>query len=113
MSLFTEENSLAAGTVKNRWIIDSGATPHMCNNVANFTNIKPLGTPIRISVGDGRVIECRGIGTVELLLKTVHDINITRCNVQEVLRVPELEYSLLSVSELRERGKVCHASEGV
>ena len=38
---------------KQNWIIDSGATSHMCNNDKQFTELENIKEPIKIKVGDG------------------------------------------------------------
>ena len=70
-SFFAKENALAVGSVKDCWIIDSGAPSHMCNNKELFAELKPLHPLANITVGDGRTIECHGIGMVRLYLELV------------------------------------------
>ena len=38
---------------KNKWIVDSGATSHMCNDIKQFENVKELKEVQKIKVGDG------------------------------------------------------------
>ena len=35
------------------WIVDSGATCHMCNNKALFANLQQLKEPLEVTLGDG------------------------------------------------------------
>ncbi|XP_055814413.1 uncharacterized protein LOC129884063 [Solanum dulcamara] len=73
------------------WIIDSGASEHMCFNPNSFLTLKPLSTPLNISLPNSFRIYVTHIGSV-----SVHP-NLTLNNV---LLVPEFKYNLLSVHRL-------------
>ena len=51
---------------KNSWLVDSGATSHMCNDKDQFMELKDLKKPEKIKVGDGFSVEARCHGTKEL-----------------------------------------------
>ena len=97
-------HALPAGPTAN-WIIDSGATCHMCSNKKLFTDFQPLKKPMEVTLGDGRTLEATGRGVVSLKLK-LPDSLPRRCNLQDVLHVPALSYNLLSVAKAAEKGKV-------
>ena len=112
-------HALHAASTGN-WIIDSGATCHMCSNKKLFVDLQPLKQPMEVTLGDGHVLEAIGRGVVSLKMKLPNSVT-RRCNVQDVLYVPALSYNLLSVSIAAESGKVtefdnsgCHivASDG-
>ena len=44
----------------HRWILDSGATCHMCNQQSLFTHYQPLAKPLNILFGDGRSLQAIG-----------------------------------------------------
>lgn len=46
-ALSTESNS------HDQWIIDSGATCHMCNKKSMFSHYQPQETPLNVILGDG------------------------------------------------------------
>ena len=94
---------------KNNWIIDSGATCHMCNNEKLFLQLKNLNKPQEVKVGDGYSVEAKGEGTIELKVE-VNDV-AKRCKLYNVLYVPDLSYNLLSVSKAVKSGKVVEFSE--
>ena len=48
------------------WIIDSGATCHMCNDESLFMKIENLETPQEITLGDGYWVKAVAKGTIEL-----------------------------------------------
>ena len=58
----SDEEALVVGyaisaTSKNLWIVDSGATCHMCNDKSLFSELTTLRKQQEISLGDGRVLE--------------------------------------------------------
>ena len=67
----SDTNSEICGLVKttdcalsivNEWIIDSGATSHMCCNKEAFTTFYQLEDTIKVTVGDGRALTAIGRG---------------------------------------------------
>ena len=90
---------------RQKWIVDSGATCHMCNDKDLFSEIKGLETPQEITLGDGHVLQATAEGTVTLTT-LLPDGNTKECELKNVLLVPKLSYSLLSVSKASEAGKI-------
>ena len=90
--------------VKTNWIVDSGATSHMCNDESLFSKIKHLLNPQAVQVGDGHSVEAKSEGTVEL--KITLSSGVSCCKLSNVLYVPDLSYNLLSVSKAAKSGKV-------
>ncbi|KAF2343936.1 hypothetical protein FHG87_025308 [Trinorchestia longiramus] len=48
------------------WIVDSGATQHMCNKKNQFSSYSDLSSPVRVEIGDGRALKGVGVGDVRL-----------------------------------------------
>ncbi len=96
-------NALSA-TSKENWIIDSGATCHMCNDEKLFSKLNSLRRPQEVTLGDGHVLEATTEGTVPLQMLLPNG-STKRCNLENVLFVPKLAYNLLSVSKASEAGK--------
>ena len=48
------------------WIIDSGATSHMCRDKESFTTLNHLQTSIDVVLGDGRALKATGKGEIVL-----------------------------------------------
>ena len=48
----------------DQWILDSGATCHMCNNTASFDDLQPLPKSLNVTLGDGRNVQAVGQGSV-------------------------------------------------
>ena len=90
---------------KGTWIVDSGATCHMCNDQKLFKNFEPLEKSQEVTLGDGHTLEATGQGTVPLEM-TLPDAKTKRCIFHSVLYVPKLSYYLLSVTKASESGKV-------
>ena len=81
VSLFSCSNS--------QWIIDSGATDHICNNLNSFSDFKSFTGSIIIP--NGKRVHIHHIGTIIL------NSNITLHNV---LHAPDFHFNLLSVTKL-------------
>ncbi|XP_074301087.1 uncharacterized protein LOC141632441 [Silene latifolia] len=75
----------------NTWILDSGASDHMCFNKAMFSNFRLLSRPFSISLPNGQIVTIDTIGYVCL------NSHIT---LQNVLYVPCFKFNLLSISKL-------------
>ena len=84
------------------WIVDSGATCHVCHDRSLFTELENLKKPLDIILGDGRTLNATGCGTVILILES--DSLKRKCKFYDVLYVPELTYNLLSVSKAVDKG---------
>lgn len=84
------------------WFIDSAATCHMTNNKSFFTILNNEHNG-KIYLANGKPINTSGIG--EGSLKCVkEDGKSTHITIKNVLYVPELDSSLLSVKRLTENG---------
>ena len=61
-------HALQTGSTGN-WIVDSGATCHMCSNKKLFVDLHPLTKPMEVTLGDGHTLEAIGRGVVSLKMK--------------------------------------------
>ena len=82
-------------SLKNCWIIDSGATAHVCSQDELLSEVTDIETAQKIYVGNGHAIVASKEGKVGL---TKH------IQMQNVLFCPELQVNLISVSRLIEKG---------
>ena len=87
---------------QSEWIVDSGASCHVCNNRGLFVVFENLEKPVDIILGDGDTPNAVGCGAVMLTMKSGQLER--RCKLHDVLYVPELSYNLLSVLKAVERG---------
>ena len=87
------------------WIVDSGATSHMCGSKTPFVELCNLNQPMEVTLGDGNVLNVARQGVVSLKMK-LSDGSVRRCKLLDVLYVPGLAYNLLSVSKAAESGNM-------
>ena len=77
----------------------------MSNNSDLFVELRDLKTPQAVTLGDGHSLEGTAEGTVKLET-LLPDGSTKMCRLENVLLVPKLSYSLLSVSKASSAGKV-------
>ena len=100
--VLTNQRVLSVKSLSN-WIVDSGATCHVCNDESQFKSITTLEKPIDIALGDGYTLKAAKQGTVEIKVYVQKDVE-GKCILHDVLYAPELSYCLLSVPKATERG---------
>ena len=76
---------------KSSWILDSGATSHVCCDASYFSKLNTAYDRV-ITLADERKMKASGIGVVKLQVDGDH------ITLYDVLYVPELEVNYLSVS---------------
>jgi hypothetical protein len=92
------------------WIIDSGASTHICKDKDKFTKLKD--TNKIVAVANGKKIPASGIGDVKINVRTKSG-RTGNIIIRDALYIPEFKRNLLSVRALLERGhKVEHSSKG-
>ena len=96
-------NALVARS-RDDWIVDSGATSHMCNSRDMFTELDQLGPGEKVTLGDGSPLDVIGQGTVSMDM-VLGNGGRRRCIVKKVLYIPKLDYNLISVSRAVQSGK--------
>jgi hypothetical protein len=85
----------------NDWVVDSGATEHMCSSWESFVSYRPLTIHKKVCLGNGTIIYAPGIGNVSLEFNLG---NTTQQGlVQNIYYVPELHSNLFSLSNLTKR----------
>ena len=77
----------------------------MCNDEQLFTKMETLKKPLEIVLGDGHVVKSHQQGTVSLMMKLPGN-ECRKCNLRDVLYVPNLSHNLVSVSKAVKAGKV-------
>ena len=104
------KQALKTEDVMTDWIIDSGATCHMCNDESLFTKIENLETPQEITLGDGYCVKAVAKGTIELSTNSFSKSG-KGFTLESVLLVPKVAYNLLSVVKFTKSGKSFEFSE--
>lgn len=98
-----KKNSEQAFTVSEHgsegWLLDSGASSHMCPFQDDFMEIRSLNRSVSISIANGETVLAAGVGTIRVVLKNKKPIRI-----EDVLYVPELDRRLLSIPALSAKG---------
>lgn len=88
-----------------QWIVDSGASTHMCTERKSFESlVQPReDTPKMVTVADGKSAEVKGVGSCRIRCYGTGDTerNLTLSNV---LYVPDLNTNLVSVARLVDKG---------
>lgn len=80
----------SSSTMKSLWIIDSGASNHMCCDISLLTDIHIIATPIHIALPNKQLLTVSQVGTVEFTPQLI---------LHQVLYVPQFTCNLLSVSK--------------
>lgn len=86
------------------WLIDSGASTHICSQRSSFSSLRPLDQPVLINIADGRAIRAISIGDISL--DVLCDGSWFSMVIRNVLFAPELKMNLISVSRLTADGMV-------
>ena len=89
---------------RNDFVIDSGATNHMCFDKSLFKNISNIDENISVKVGDGSSLPVEGKGDVRINIK-LPTKRVIKCHLKNVLYVPKLAHNLISVSQIAQDGK--------
>ena len=88
---------LASTPTQRDWIIDSGASAHMCSECNLFNSYQPLWPPQLIGLGHGRTVPMVGAGDIRLLVY-IGDGQRRVLTLCDVYHVPVLDKNFLSVS---------------
>ena len=100
-------HALSASTGRHdSWIVDSGATCHICNDRKLFVELRNLDKPLEVILGDS--YDLHAIGREVVVLETKLPSGRT---IHDVLYVPKLSYNLLSVSRTSDAGKIARFGE--
>lgn len=101
--IMNSNKSQMNSTNESVWIIDSGATLHMCNSSKFLSNfISKLGHKVIIS--DGSTIPIHGYGTLTIFLKNDYSDSSHKLILNNVAVVPKLAVNLISVRALASLG---------
>ena len=97
--MVSEHHALTSiSPLASAWLLDTGATAHMCNNRGLFSTFTPLVERIV-----GAVAASYGRGSISMAWRTPTGINCM-VDMVDVLYTPDLFTNLLSASKLRASG---------
>ncbi|CAJ2652705.1 unnamed protein product [Trifolium pratense] len=91
----------STGSSKETWLIDSGCTNHMTHNVGIFKELDKSFFS-KVTIGNGEYVDVKGKGVVAV--ETPSGIKY----ISDVLFVPEINQSLLSVGQMMEKSYSLH-----
>ena len=95
---FSSYRKCLLSTLTPIWIIDSGATDHICHDLKLFHKYESVkGNDKNITVPDGRKVNIKHVGTVKLNDHVILD---------NVFHVPEFRFNLISIHKLCQNLKV-------
>ena len=83
------------------WLLDSGASMHLCNTRQWFADFTPISGK-SVALADGRVIPVLGRGRIDVDISVAGRSSLNILN--EVLYVPDIAANLLSVAKMTEAG---------
>jgi len=83
------------------WILDSGASHHMCGDAARLINVR-AASPVSVTIADGTVKRAGTRGTAVLTVQGPH--GATTLTLHDVLVLPGIAMCLFSVQTAARRG---------
>ncbi|KAF1896593.1 hypothetical protein Lal_00034292, partial [Lupinus albus] len=78
------------GTSTTQWILDSGATDHICSNISCFSTCYKI-RPIKVKLPNGQIILAKISGTIPISNHLI---------IYNALYLPSFSYNLLSIPKL-------------
>jgi len=96
-----DQEVAAVGALPDGWVVDSGASHHMTGGEEAMTRLGPCD-PVKITLANGKVHTATKSGTVEF--DALVEGDTVRMTLEDVLAVPGLAVSLLSVATVVDRG---------
>lgn len=89
-------NSCMNDQERNEWILDSGASSHVCGHKELFTGMKEYNSSVVLASGDK--FQVSGIGEVEVKFFGKF------YTLMDVLYIPDMKSNFLSISKMAEKG---------
>ena len=86
-------------TLKDKWLIDTGASEHLTSRRDWFIEYQPI-SPVVIRTANKQTMTAIGKGTIQLSARSKKSGGETSLTLQNVLYVPRCTNSLLSVTKL-------------
>ena len=83
------------------WILDSGASAHMTDNLESLEDTRPISTSV--TIGNGEEVYATAIGTAAINAELA-DGSLNRITLCDTLYIPDLRFSLVSWRKLAEAG---------
>ena len=95
----------------NTWILDSGASKHVCTNKGIMNNLQQLTNSITMKCANKQAVQLKETGTVKL--KIINGSKQVDVTLQEVAHAPVFQCNIISVGMLVKAGlKVIFGEKG-
>jgi hypothetical protein len=98
-----ETNKSLKSYDESSWIVDSGATLHMCKSSDLLSNFTPHSGH-NVIISDGSLIPIHGYGTLHISLSDSNNQTCHKLILDNVAVVPKLSVNLISVRQLASLG---------
>jgi hypothetical protein len=98
---FISESS-EKNTLTDMWVLDSGASDHMCAKLEWFSSYEPFVNTKHVTIGDGTNLYATGKDNINIL--TYMNRNWKRNYLANVLHVPGLKFNLFSYDTALDKG---------
>lgn len=82
---------------QSEWILDTGASDHICNNKCLMSNYTEFEKPSLIKIGDGPFIEAKECGNVPM--QGFDGKQWCSVEINKALFVPDMAYNLFSAGQ--------------
>lgn len=100
---------IALTASSTEWILDSGASDHMCCDQDLFANLHTNQAAQMVKIGDGSALKVQGIGEVHV--EAWDGSRWIETTLQEVLFVPQLKVNLFSVGRCLDKGLIMKTTD--
>ena len=101
---FVVKSNLNEKSEKDIWILDSGASSHICSNKKLFTELKMIeNSDDSISVGNGQNVKTLGKGVVKLIVQDTKG-EMVSMSLSDVLYVSEMDGNFISFTKITRTG---------
>lgn len=105
--MMTSSEKGTSDVAPDDWIIDSGATHHLCSNLKSFVSTRKLTIPRTIIVASGQSVQVDTVGIVQLKCPVTQKdgkLKTEFVRLNDVLYMPGGSSNLMSVPQIQKKG---------
>lgn len=100
----TEDTKETVKKGQIEWILDSGCTDHIINTDKYFENCETLKNPVKVKIGDGRMLEATKVGNIKAYFSVYGQRS--EIELKNVFYVQEMKANLLSYSRITDKNSI-------
>ena len=86
------------------WLLDSGCTDHVINNVDYFSECETLKQPIDVKIADGKILKATKVGKV-ISYFSVYEYFVP-IEITNVFYVENMDRNLISYAKITDKHKI-------